>query len=225
MDTLSNHFGTTIAMPVPVTHPEIFRHEATAAVLSVLADRPDSEYGIRELARIIDTTHKTVSSAVDDLEAVDLVTSTYEGPKRLVRINTDRLDKPDDPVLSIPQSEFHEPVRDLVTELTETIDEVLGVVVFGSVARGEADRQSDIDCFVLVESTQATAQKAAHEVVDELNERTYDGDRYGFHVLVESVDTAGQYGSRLREIFTEGITVRRSPELQQLQDEVLTDGR
>lgn len=225
MGSSSPHSGTTIELSIPVRRPEIFSHRTAAAVLSVLADSPESAYGIRELGRAIDTSHKNVSPAVDDLEAVDLVTTSYEGPKRVVRINTDRLEKPTDPVFTIPQPEFHEPVRDLVDELTEAIDNIRGVVIFGSVARGEADRQSDIDCFVLVEGTQATAQKIAHETVDDLHDRRYDGDRYSFHVLVESVETAGQYGDRLREILAEGITLRDSPQFRELRDEVITNGR
>lgn len=225
MGNSNSHSGTTIALSIPVRRPEIFSHKAAADILSVLADSPEMAYGIRELGRAIDTSHKNVSSAVDDLEAVDLVTTSYEGPKRTVQINTGRLEKPTDPVLDIPQPEFHEPVRDLVDELVDAIDDVRGIVVFGSVARGDADRKSDIDCFVLVEGTQATAQKTAHGIVDDLHERKYDGDRYSFHVLVESVETAGQYGDRLHEILAEGITLRDSSQFQALKNEVLTTGR
>lgn len=225
MGSFSSHLETTIELSIPVQRPEIFSHKAAADILAVLADSPDTAYGIRELGRAIDTSHKTVSPAVDDLEAVDLVTTSYEGPKRVVQINTDRLEKPSDPILNIPQPEFHEPIRDLVGELTDAIDNIRGIVIFGSVARGDADRKSDIDCFVLVGGTQATAQKTAHETVDDLHGREYGGDRYSFHVLVESVETAEQYGDRLHEIFAEGITLRDSPQLEELKDEVLTNGR
>lgn len=225
MDSFNSHIGTTIAISIPVTRPEIFSHSVTADVLSLLADNPDTGYGIRELSRAVETTHKSVSDAVDDLEAIDLVTTTHRGPKRIVQINIDRLSKPSDPILSIPQAEFQSPVRDLLTDLTRTVDGLLGVVIFGSVARGEADRQSDIDCFVLVEENQATAQQTAHELVDDLHDRRYDGDRYTFQVLVESVETATQYGDRLQEIFIEGITIHDSPEFQDLKHEVLLNGQ
>jgi predicted nucleotidyltransferase len=225
MDSNSNHLGTTIELSVPVTCSDIFSHSATAEILSVLVDTPEMAYGIRELGRLVGTTHKSVSAAVDDLEAVDLVRTSYDGPKRVVQINTERLNNPDDPILTIPQSEFHEPIRDLVSELTDAIDDICGIILFGSVARGDADRKSDIDCFVLVSGTQATAQQTAHRVVSDLHDRRYDGDRYTFQILVESPDTATAYGDRLQDIFAEGITLRDCSQLQTLKSEVMTNGR
>lgn len=224
MDGYSNHLGTTVALSVPIAHPGLFSHSATADILGVLADAPDERYGIRELSRIVDTTHKTVSDAVADLEAVELVVTSHDGPKKTVRINPDRLDKPDDPILGIPQPAFHAPIRELVEGLQDTLPRICGIVVFGSVARGEADRRSDIDCFVLVEDEQATAQQASHELVDHLHDRRFDGDRYTFQVLVESVETARQYGDRLQHILTHGITLEDSPIFQQVKKEVVRNG-
>ena len=220
MDTESSHLGTTVALSIPVTRPEIFSHSAAGDILSVLADNPETAYGMRELSRIIDTTHRTVSLAVDDLEAVDLVETGADGPKRLVQINSVRLSKPENPILTIPQQEFHTPIQDLVDELTDSLDDIRGIAIFGSVARGEAGRRSDIDCFVLVEENQATAQQTVHEIVETLHNRRYNGERYTFQVLVESVATATTYGNRLQEIFAHGITIRDSPQFQRLRDEV-----
>ena len=56
----------------------------------------------------------------------------------------------------------------------EELDELIGILLFGSVARGDADRASDIE------------------------ETKFDGNRYTFEVLVESTDSAERIGSRLR---------------------------
>ena len=224
MDKNNIHYGTTLSLSVPVGHPALFSHRATADILTLLVDNPHTGFGIRELSRATEYTHRSISQAVTDLEAVDLVTTEQQGPKKLVRINRARLDRPDDPILSIPQTQFHRPVRALVSDLETRLTEIRGIVLFGSVARGEADRQSDIDCFVLVEDKQATNQQTVHEVVDELHERRYDGDRYTFQVLVESVETATQYGHRLQDIFAEGITLSSTETLQELKQEVLSDG-
>nr|WP_256567130.1 nucleotidyltransferase domain-containing protein [Natrinema gelatinilyticum] len=40
----------------------------------------------------------------------------------------------------------------------DVADEVVGILVFGRVTRGEADRQSDIDLFVIVESDRRGAR-------------------------------------------------------------------
>lgn len=177
------------------------------------------------MSRLIDATHPTISSAIDDLESAGLVETEHAGAKKHVRIDRTRLNKPDDPIVQIPQAEFHEPVRELVSSLTDDIDDVRGVVLFGSVARGEADRRSDVDCFVLVDGSQATAQQTADEITATLNETRFDGDRYKFHVLVESVESARDYGDRLREIFATGLTLVESEDLTALKEEVFVDGQ
>ncbi|WP_336326801.1 nucleotidyltransferase domain-containing protein [Halovenus sp. HT40] len=194
MDRKNSQLGITLDLSIPVTDPDLFSHRATAQILPLLADNPYTGFGIRELSRATDFTHRSVSQAVADLETADLVTTEQSGPQKLVRINRARLNKQDDPIVAIPQTEFHDPVRDLVAKLKTHLTKIRGIVLFGSVARGEADRQSDIDCFVLVGEKQAVGQQTAHKIVEELHDRRYDGDRYTFQVLVESVETATQYG-------------------------------
>ncbi|WP_129116239.1 nucleotidyltransferase domain-containing protein [Halegenticoccus tardaugens] len=225
MGSQSIQKGASLELPVPVPSTDLFSHKCTNEILAVLVDNPYTAFGIRDLSRATDHPHRSISSAIDDLEAVGFVDIEYSGRKKLTRINRSRLSKPDDPIIRIPQPEFHAPVRELITRLTTAIDDIRGVVLFGSVARGAADRQSDVDCFVLVGGTQATAQQTAHEITSELNEEFFDGDRYKFHVLVESVESARRYGDRLREIFAAGLTLRTSETLTQLKEEVLTNGR
>lgn len=222
----SNHIqrGASLELPVPVPSTDLFSHACAGEILAVLVDNPYTAFGIRDLSRATDHPHRSISSAVDDLEAVGFVDIEHAGRKKLVRINRSRLSKPDDPIIRIPQDEFHTPVRELLTRLTDNLDDIHGIVLFGSVARGNADRRSDIDCFVLVDGTQATAQQTADELTSELNEEVFDGDRYKFHVLVESVKSARDYGDRLREIFATGLTLEGSDTLTQLKEEVLTDG-
>jgi len=112
-----------------------------------------------------------------------------------------------------------------VERLRDQIDDIAGILIFGSVARGEADRSSDIDCFVLVANEKATAQRTAHEVARGLEEKRFDGDRYQFEVLVESTRSVTNIGDRLREIFTEGIVLFETDDLQTAKQEVLTNGR
>ena len=217
--------GTAIALPIPVPATQLFSHRATNALLALLADNPHALFGVRDLARATDYTHKTISDAVVDLAAADLVETSHEGPKKLVQINRARLDNPDDPILRIPQSEFHEPVSALLDRLHENLEDIRGIVLFGSVACGEADRRSDIDCFVLVADHQATNQQRAHELTSDLSERRFSGDRYKFHLLVESLESTQNYGERLRDIFATGLTLAESESLRTLKQEVLANGR
>ncbi|WP_276256796.1 nucleotidyltransferase domain-containing protein [Halomontanus rarus] len=131
------------------------------------------------------------------------------------------MSKPDDPVLQIPQPEFHDPVRTALNRLDTELDGVRGILVFGSVARGQADRQSDIDLWVLVDSR--SEQHRANEIAKELGQERFDGERYEFQVMVESTESAHGYTDRLTDIFTDAITLEESEALQQLKEEVLTN--
>lgn len=224
MDNESIHSGPAVRIPLPLPD-DVFRHSACSPVLSVLADTPHEPFGIRELSRALDRPHRSVSLAITDLESLGLVTTRCEGGKKLVRIDRGRLEVPDDPILLVPQPEFHDPVRRLRSELLDRLEDVAGILLFGSVARGEADRKSDIDCFVLVESERATNQKRAHELAQTLSEERFDGDRYAFQILVESPESAERQRDRLQEIVTDGITLYESDELTALKTEVIADGR
>nr|WP_092907875.1 nucleotidyltransferase domain-containing protein [Halostagnicola kamekurae] len=225
MGSKSIQRGASLELSVPVPSTDLFSHTCTGEILTLLVDNPYTAFGIRDLSRATDHPHRSISAAVDDLEAVGFVEIEHSGRKKLVQINRARLSKPDDPIIQIPQTEFHVPVRELVSRLTDNVDDIHGIVLFGSVARGDADRRSDIDCFVLVDDGRATAQHTADELTSELNEQPFDGDRYKFHVLVESGESARRYGDRLREIFATGLTLERSDALTQLKEEVLTNGR
>lgn len=212
----------TIGLPIPAPDPDLFRHTATNDLLRLLLDNPYEQFTIRELSRLTDNAAQSVKRAVDVLEANGLLVVAPEGNSRLVGINRNRLSKPDDPVLHIPQHDFHPPVRAALDRLRAELDGIVGVLVFGSVARGQADRRSDIDLWVLAEE-RASQQHRANEIAKELEQEQFDGDRYEFQILVESPESASGHGDRLEDVFTDGITLVDSDVLRDLKQEVLTN--
>ena len=214
---------TTIELEYPFPDERIFRYQAMQDVLSVVVDQPYAEFTISELATVIDGNQATVSKAVKLLSAVGVVTTHRDGRKQYVGINRDRLNKPD-PILSIPQSEFHEPVRVFLDRLENDIDQLVGVVLFGSVARGEADRASDVDLLIVVEEDKTSARRTVQSIVRELQETKFDGNRYTFQPLVESAEGARRIGERLREQFGDGITLVGSDQLLALRKDVYANG-
>lgn len=50
----------------------------------------------------------------------------------------------------IPQEKFRGPLKEFTKKAAEITDAILEMVVYGSVARGEADSRSDIDVFILL---------------------------------------------------------------------------
>lgn len=212
----------------PDPDADVFRIGAADDILRLLADAHDTEFSIPELVDATGVTRSTVWRAVDLLDTIGAVKIRETPQRNYVAINPDRLQK-DDPILAIPQSEFHAPIRAFVDRVQATIADaddingLLGIVIFGSVARGEADRQSDIDCFVVVDGDRTTARRQITDVVADLHSERFDGDRFVFEPYVESAESAGRAGSKLHEIFDEGITVYGSDRLDALRKEVVAD--
>ncbi|NHN65899.1 DNA polymerase beta [Haloarcula sp. JP-Z28] len=192
-------------------------------VLARLIEEPYEEFTIGQLAEMIDGNQATVSKAVKLLKELGTVQTRQEGRKQYVRIHRDRLTK-SDPVLSIPQSEFHKPVRAFVDTVQEEIDHLVGVLLFGSVARGTADRASDIDLLVFVEDDRTQARRTVQSIVSTLQETKFEGNRYTFETLVESTESAKRIGDRLQQQFDEGLILVGTDQLSNIRAEVYANG-
>ena len=104
-------------------------------VLNVFIDQPYATYSMSELATLTGANQGTISKAVKLLSELGIIETVQNGRTQQVHINRERLTKPD-PVLSIPQSEFHQPVQAFLQRIQDELDGLVGVVLFGSVARG-----------------------------------------------------------------------------------------
>ena len=202
---------TRIALDLP-TQRELFASQAAHDVLTFLARYHREEFSITELQDIVEYSQPTVSKAVDVLVATDLVVERREGNTRRVRVNRGRLSRPDDPLLQIPQSAFQPPVRAAVEELCDRLETVLVIVLYGSVARGEADRRSDIDLWVLVGEDRMTNQRTANRVRQDLEDREFDTGRYAYEIDVEGRSAIPNYADEIREILSDGFVVYEADE-------------
>lgn len=202
--------GTQVSVDVPLRDGRLFGSDAADAVLDLLARNADEAFSVSEVAAATDHSRATVTRAVEVLAGNDLVVDERDGRRRLVRINRERLSRPDDPYLDVPRAEFHAPVRAAVDALVDRLDDVLGVVLYGSVARGEADRRSDVDLWVLVCADRPRAQRRANRVRQSLEDDTFGGERYAFEIDVEAVSGLPAYEDEVREILTEGIALHRT---------------
>lgn len=210
------------------TETDVFRLTAADEIIGLLVDAHETEFSIPELVNATGAARSTVWRAVDLLDSLGVVRVRETPQRNYVSIDPERLRK-GDPVLTIEQPEFHDPIRTFVERVQDAFDEsddveqLVGIVVFGSVARGEADRRSDIDLFVVLDGDRTSARRLVTDVVGNLSEERFDGDRFEFEPYVESVDSATRAGSKLREIFEEGITVVGSDRLQSIRKAVFTD--
>lgn len=223
-----------LTLPFPFGDDQVFRYRAMEDILELLIRNPFRAFTVRQLRELTDSGMKSTTQAVNLLTQLDLVRVDTAGRSKDVSLNRERAHIPDDPLFAIPQDEYRPPIREFVTRARDEVPVLSAVLVFGSVARGEADRQSDIDIWLLVtdDDQLLQARRTATSIASDLGEERFpspqrttgtpnEGERYEFEVLVESVDTALSYGEELVEILTEGIVVVDSDALQRVKDVVL----
>lgn len=215
--------GTHICLPIPLGDPDAFRHSAVTDILHLLTDNPDTAFSNREIHRLTGKGMSNVNAAVLSLEALGVIHVDRSGRSNDVQINSEKLVRSDDPVTTIPQPEYHDPVRAVRSQLVDRIGDDAAIVLFGSVARGDADRASDLDVFVVVDDGRMAAQRAAHGIEDEIASEQFDGDRFEPHIVVETRDSAVTH-DQIRDVLVEGITLHDAPVLKAVKQEVLTDG-
>ena len=214
---------TTIALEYPFPGDRVFRYQAMQDLLGLLIEEPYEEYTVSRLAEMVDANQATISKSVRLLNEAGAIQTRQDGRKRYISIRRDRLSKPD-PVLSVPQAEFHKPLKAFVDRTQVALNNLVGLLLFGSVARGDADRASDIDLLVFVDDHRTQARRSVQSIVSDLEETKFDGNRYSFEVLVESTDSARRIGDRLQQQFDDGITLVGSDELSTIRSEVYGDG-
>jgi predicted nucleotidyltransferase len=227
MDTKSEQ-QVEIHAPFPFGPEQVFRYGAMEDVLTLLIRNPFRAFTVRQLRELTDNGSKTTTRGVDLLQQLELVRVDEQGRSRDVRLNRDRVTIPDDPLFALPQDEFREPVREFVERARDAVPSFSALVVFGSVARGSADRRSDIDVWLLVEDDDdlLEARRTATDIGVELGEQRFGdaNERYEFEVLVESVESAMSHGEAddgVAEVLAEGVVIEDSDTLDRVKRVVL----
>jgi len=212
---------TGVVLPIPLPEDHAFRYQAMDDILTVLVRNPHHEFSVSQLRTLTGHGGKTVTNGLDLLQQLDLVRSRRDGNKKLNSINRDRVQKPEDPIIEISQEVFRTPVKTFLDELQDEVDNLVGVLVFGSVARGKADRASDIDLFIVVENNLMETRRMIQAIRQTVSDQQFKEGRYEFQVMVESLESAEQYGEKLQTIFSEGITLYQTEHLDDLRRGVL----
>ena len=215
-----------VEVRLPLPDEQVFRYGAMDDIVEILARNPTEEFSNRALQRLTGYGGPSVSKGLSLLESMGLVIRRDDGGRTLHRIDERRLSESDEPLLDIPQAEFREPLERLIDRVGTGVPSLAGLLCFGSVARGEADRTSDIDVFVLVENAQSlvAARRAVSWVVRELESEPIDGDRYEFEVVVESPESARKRGEDLQPVLQEGISLVESETLRRVKRDIFGAG-
>ena len=212
--------GATIRISFPLPDERLFRNQATEDILLLLLRNPGQEFMVTQLRTVTGHGGDTVTTALKVLEAADLIHTKRDGNKRLISANRDRLQNPADPITQIPQRAFRQPVQAFLEALAESPVDPIGVILFGSGAHGDADRASDIYLMVIVDTDVTTARRELTEVREAVEQQQFDSDRYEFQLMVEAAASIENYGRKLHEIFSEGIVLQDSEQLQELKQVV-----
>ncbi|SDJ55029.1 Nucleotidyltransferase domain-containing protein [Halovenus aranensis] len=166
----SSDESRALSLPLPVREADLFKHEATPHILNFLSDNPEINLSLRQLTQVTPVSERATREAVNVLVANGLVESFHEGNARRVHINRNRLTDTTDPLLAVPQPQFQVPVRVARRYIEEELDDVKGIILFGSVAQGNADRRSDIDLWVLVAEDHLEQRHRANKLAKHLGE-------------------------------------------------------
>ena len=105
--------------------------------------------------------------------------------------------------------------------LLNELADVLGIVLYGSVARGEADRRSDVDLWILVRENRMKNQRRANRVRQNLEEEVFNGDRYAFDIDVEGMQAVPNYADDIQRILRDGIAVYQTEEFDTIREMVM----
>lgn len=213
-----------VRIDVPLPEHPIFRYGAADDILTLVAAYPNRVFTNREFRRLTGYGGPSVQNALELLLCLDLLVKNVQDGRTEYHINSARVDGSLKGIAALPQSEFHAPVRVFRERVLEAVSDPRGIVVFGSVARGEADRRSDIDVFLTVPADPPTeARRTVADIVADIEEEQFNGNRYTFDYHVESMTKTRAYGERMMTIMTNGILLHTTDEFEELRTEILEE--
>lgn len=146
-------------------------------ILGVMHEKVEKWYYTNELARKVGVSSSTVSVGLSKLAKEGFVDVKQEGREKYYRIN---LKNPHARKLcelfeTAERESFYSrnrrvawAIQDFVKRLTDFLPEVQSAVLFGSIARGETVKTSDIDLLVLVPNVKEQEFKELSKSVDDL---------------------------------------------------------
>lgn len=187
----------------------IFRYRDMRDILLVAMRAPDKEFTVSDIARQIGTPPNTgnLRLSVKALVNAGLLLERKAGRGSFHRINPDAMIISENPYALIPQAEYR-PIMMKILEQLKVIRGIERVILFGSVARGNADRLSDIDILV-VSKTPLKVSDRASGLIREARTGELLGDRYNLNVKVLEPEEINAPRGFVKDALIEGIEFKR----------------
>lgn len=131
-----------------------------AEVLKFLKDNPDDFFSINEITQKTSGSNPSVKKFLEELSDIGLVKFRKKAGSYLVEYNrSSRYDDAVESILGVEIRDMRRQAERFAYDLFNHTDEefqskLFSVVLYGSVARGTADSNSDIDVLILVNKTE-----------------------------------------------------------------------
>ena len=125
---------------------QIFRSPTVAKIIAVLAMHESEELGANDLARQVSVARPNILQALEYLEADGIVTHRAIGRKYMYRIVTEHPLYPELKGLAIKTFGGQEAVLRAIRDDKA----VLFAAIYGSIARREEKRESDLDVLIII---------------------------------------------------------------------------
>ena len=144
---------------------EALLSEIKKKILILLFTHPDAEYHVREVVRLIQGGRGAVARELNALAEAGIL--VREDKRNLVIYKANR----DCPVYD----EIHNlivktaGIADVIASVLSDLNDISYAFIFGSSSRGDLDRLSDIDVFVIGETTFTDVSNALHSAEKKLN--------------------------------------------------------
>lgn len=159
------------------------------SIFKALLDHPKKDLSVSEIAESSEVPQPTVSRIVKELEEENILETQKRGNMKFVSLKRRDYIREIVRAISDKNQYLKEAAEEFSKKLAD-IKKVRKVILFGSVARGTADFESDIDVLVLVSDTEVE-----EKILLKAEKASEDS---GFHISPTIMETE-TYNEHLRE--------------------------
>jgi len=144
---------------------ELFRKYVQWKILAHFMENPNTSFHIKQLARIIEVSPASVSSAVKSFEEEGLLSKEEKGLAHIFKLNADNsVVAPLKKAYGIAFVISSRPKE----KFLETDQHIISLALFGSYADGSYDEKSDIDFLAVTSTRKEDLIRPAKDIEDEL---------------------------------------------------------
>ncbi|MDI6888382.1 MAG: nucleotidyltransferase domain-containing protein [Methanocellales archaeon] len=134
-------------------------------LLRVFYDSPDREFCLDDLIRIMGHSPGTIYPSLSDLVRLRIILSRKAGRSTLYRINRrNPIVKKIVEIFSAEEGALLDAAMDFAKNVDKT--DIVSIILFGSVARGEATGRSDVDVLIIYDKNPGIVKKNVNKLID-----------------------------------------------------------